>query len=200
MWKCWIFPPTIGSKSSRLSDTCSQHILLVQSTVFRACRRSQFPKPLYVLQCCKNPNRFEYDWGRKVLSSDDPSTVTQSPTVPIQCLSRLLWQSLLAVSLHHTRRKRRSNSTYHAEPTKRIYCACANHRVMRVLVSSESKAISRSQSSSFVLILLSSCPSQVQSTKSRCLRRCINAPRQGSFLVAHRGLVGLVHVLFMSSL
>ena len=38
----------------------------------------------------RNPNRFESDWGRKVLSSDDPSTVTQSLTGPNQCLSLVL--------------------------------------------------------------------------------------------------------------
>ena len=52
---------------------------------------------------------------------------------------------------------------------------------------SESKAVCRSQSPSFVLVLQNSCSSLIFPLSPVCIRHCINAPRQGSFLVAHSG-------------
>ena len=73
-WKSWIFPSTtdhglVGSAIPAANTSCWCRVLL-----FRACRRSQFPEPLFVLQCRKKSKQIESDWGRTVLSSDNPLT------------------------------------------------------------------------------------------------------------------------------
>ena len=90
MWKSWIFPSTTESWSSRFGDICSQNILLAQNTALSSMQEVSVFLSLYMsYDEVRNPNRFESDWGRQVLSSDDPTTVTQSLTGPNQCLSKV---------------------------------------------------------------------------------------------------------------